>query len=293
MLNSNHSQTPASAAEVIEVFSQAAQANRETAAREGNVIVLSADNADEVMITADLHGHRERFEQILQVAALDEHPRRHLILQEVCHGGPTYADDTACKSHRLLEEVARLKTRYPDRVHFLLSNHELAELTEYPIMKGGKLLNLTFRMGLQHAFAQDAQRVREAYCEFLRSCPLAVRIVESGIFISHSIPSSTDRLPYDIKVLHRELRDSDLKEFGPAFELVWGRDYRSQNAAAFAELVDALLLVTGHEPCKEGFATPNPHQVILDCCGEKAAYLLLPADRELTAAEVKSRMRFF
>jgi hypothetical protein len=46
-------------------------------------------------------------------------------------------------SHRMLEDVARLKVRYPDRFHFILSNHELAELTEFPIMKSRKLLPAT------------------------------------------------------------------------------------------------------------------------------------------------------
>jgi hypothetical protein len=56
-----------------------------------------------------------------RLADLDRNPRRHLIMQEVCHGGPTYPDG-GCKSHRMLEDVARLKVRYPERFHFLLSN---------------------------------------------------------------------------------------------------------------------------------------------------------------------------
>lgn len=285
------SENPSLANSMIETFEQAAAANRATPARKGNVIVLTTENSSDVMVTADLHGQRERFEKILKLAALDEHPQRHLILQEVCHGGPTYPGEPACMSHRLLEDVARLKVKYPERVHFLLSNHELAELTEFPIMKGGKLLNLTFRLGLQHVYGVDADRVRNAYCQFLRSCPLAVKLDRPGVFISHSLPSRTDRLPFDATVFDRELRDSDLREFGPAFELVWGRDYRSDNAAAFADLVDAQLLVTGHEPCADGFATPNPHQVILDCCGQRACYLLLPTDQELTASDAKERMQ--
>ena len=67
------------------------------------------------------------------------------------------------------------------------------------------------------------------------------------------------------------------------FQLVWGRDYRQQNAEAFAELVGARVLINGHEPCYEGFAAPNDLQIILDCCGEKAGYLMLPIDRELSS----------
>ena len=74
----------------IAIFGQATEANRNTPGREGNVVVLTPELADDVMITGDLHGHRRNFNLIRRIAALDEHPRRHLLLQEVCHGGPAY-----------------------------------------------------------------------------------------------------------------------------------------------------------------------------------------------------------
>ena len=48
-------------------------------------------------------------------------------------------------SHTLLEDVAQLKVDYGDRFHFILANHELSELTDFPIMKSGRMLNLLFR----------------------------------------------------------------------------------------------------------------------------------------------------
>ena len=72
-------------------------------------------------------------------------------------------------SHLLLEDVASLKNAFPDRFHFILSNHELAELTDFPIMKSGKMLNLTFREGLQQLYGDRAEQVRHAYLEFLLS----------------------------------------------------------------------------------------------------------------------------
>jgi hypothetical protein len=126
------------ASDVIDLCNQAAAANRSCAARQGNVIVLTAGNADDLMIVADLHGNRLNFEKLLAIADLDGHPRRHLIMQEVCHGGPEYpGSDGGCMSHLLLEDCARLKTEFPDRFHFLLSNHELAELGDFPISKRG------------------------------------------------------------------------------------------------------------------------------------------------------------
>ena len=76
--------------ETIDVFVRAAEANRATPARRGNVIVLGADNADDCLITGNLHGHLRNFDAIMKLADLDSHPRRHLVVQVVCHGGPTH-----------------------------------------------------------------------------------------------------------------------------------------------------------------------------------------------------------
>jgi hypothetical protein len=45
-------------------------------------------------------------------------------------------------------------------------------------------------------------------------------------------------------------------------------------------------LVSGHIPTDTGFDTPNTKQLIVDCCDSPAAYVLFPADRPLTHAEL-------
>ena len=275
---------------VIATYHRAAQANLETPAREGNVVALSAEVGDDVMITADLHGNRRNFNAIKRIADLEHNPRRHLILQEVCHGGPTYPTNNGDMSHGMLEDVAKLKAAYPDRVHFLLSNHELAELTDYPILKAKRMLNLMFRLGLQEMYGPATEKVREAYVEFIRTCPLAVRL-PGGVFICHSIPEQVDLRGFDATVFKRPLGPLDLKEQGDVFRLVWGRDYRPANALAFSKKVNATTLIHGHEPCPEGYGVPNDLQIILDCCGENATYLLVALNKSLTHAELVSRIQ--
>lgn len=269
----------------VATFKAATEANLATPGRSGCLVRLTAELADEVMITGDLHGHRENFERLTAVADLDRYPRRHLVLQEVCHGGPTYPDDGGCMSHTLLEDVAALKARYPERVHLLLGNHELAELADYPIQKNRRLLNLMFRLGVVRTYGSDAQRVREAYFAFLRSCPLALRLAQ-GVFVSHSLPEQLDFRNYDVGFLDRPLDLETPAEREAVFELVWGRDYRSVNALRFAEMVGARILIHGHQPHPEGYYVPNPIQVILDCCGARAGFVILPNGVELTHADV-------
>ena len=275
---------------VIDTFEKAAEASFATAGRVGTVVELATTNAEDVMITADLHGHRRHFNSIRRVADLSNRPGRHLILQEVCHGGPSYPNTGGCMSHMMLEDVAKLKVDYPERVHFILSNHELAELTDYPILKNQKMLNLMFRFGMQEMYGPATDKVREALMKFLRSCPIAVRI-ENGVFVCHTVPDKVDQRDWDSTILERQLVDEDLQENSDLFAMVWGRDFRQENADAFAKIVEAEVLIHGHEPAPEGFATPNSRQVILDCCGDTACYAVLKVGVDWTQAKVVEQIK--
>jgi hypothetical protein len=275
---------------IISTFSEAANANRRTASRRGNVIVVTPAVADEVMVTGDLHGHRRNFNLIKKIADLDANPKRHLVLQEVCHGGPTYVENGGCMSHTMLEDVAALKVKYPERVHFILGNHELAELTDYPIQKNKQMLNLLFRLGLQQMYGDDTDEVRESFMPFLQTCPLAVKL-PGKVFISHSVPEKCDERPFDKTIFSRELDLDEFWEQGDVFRLVWGRDYRLENAQAFAELVNTKMLINGHDPCVGGSNEPNDMQLILDCCSEDACYVILPTDGELSHADICGRVK--
>jgi hypothetical protein len=275
---------------ILATLDRAADANRRTPGRQGGTIVLTPELAGEVMVTGDVHGHRPNFDSIRRIAALEAHPRRHLVLQEVCHGGPTCPQDAGFTSHTILEDTAALKARYPERVHFILGNHELAELSDYPILKNRQLLNVQFRQGLQQTYGPAAETVRQAYLRFLWTCPLAVRLPQ-GVFIAHSLPEDVDRRGFDPSVLGRDLAPEDCCEQADVFRMAWGRDYRRANARAFAQLVGAKILITGHEPCCQGFIAPSDLQVILDCCGDTGAYVILPVGQQLSHAEIVERVR--
>jgi hypothetical protein len=73
--------------------------------------------------------------------------------------------------------------------------------------------------------------------------------------------------------------------------MIWGRDYRPENAREFAKLLKANVLIHGHDPCPEGFRIPNDTQIILDCCGDKACYLLLPTSGSLTHKQIVDRIK--
>lgn len=282
--------------QTIKTFLEAAEANKRTAGQDGYLVRLTSAEADDVMITADLHGNRLNYERLLSLADLDQHARRHLIMQEVCHGGPGYPtvegsdDGCACMSHLLLEDMAQLKVRYGDRFHFLLGNHELAELVDFPIVKSCRMLNLAFRAGLQRMYGDATDRVRQACGEFLSSCPLAVQL-DNGLFVCHSAPEGVIEQGFDTSVFRRKWTAEDLQPGGAVFRLLWGRDFSATNAAAFAQLVGARVLIHGHEPCPEGSRVPNEHQIILDCCGLNSSYALVPLGKPLSQEQVRTLIR--
>jgi len=285
----------ATAAEIEETIASlelAAQLCRKTPGRFGSITELPAQPGADVLVGGDLHGNCGNFGELCRRAALDQNPTRHIVLQEICHGGPAYSDAGECMSHQLLEGVARLKVRFPERVHLLMGNHELAELADLPIHKNRRMLNLAFRQGLYVRYGSASPRVHRACLEFLATWPLACRTAD-GIFISHSIPEQCDRCPFDGGKLEAWLDLNEVGRQSAIFDLVWGRDYRQANADAFAQQVGARLLVNGHEPCPSGYYVPNTRQLILDCCGVQSACLLWPLDQALSQEQLIERIATF
>ena len=279
------------AQQTLDLCNAGIDANRGTRGRNGTVVSLTGGEGDEIVVSTDIHGQRLNFEEIVEFADLGNNPQRHLLMQEVCHGGPTYPSGRGCMSHLVLEDVIRLKVDYPDRFHFILSNHELAEVMDFPIAKGNRMLNLQFRCGIEQMYGEHAEEVRHHYIDFLLSCPLVVRL-ENGVFISHSSPEAVDSEGFDTEIFSRNrLTADDMKPGGAAFRLVWGRDFRPRNAQMFAELVEASILIHGHEPCKNGFQVPNNQQIILDCCGPNPTYVMIPISEAITHRDVVDRIQ--
>jgi hypothetical protein len=269
-------------ARLLPLLARAAATIRATPGRAGRVLTLS--DAADVLVGGDLHGHLGNFQALMTKADLAHHPRRHLLLQEVVHGPFRYPAG-GDKSHQLLDLIAALTCQYPGRIHFLPGNHELAQVADRAIGKGDDEYNALFFDGIRTAYGDRADDVYPAYLDLIAATPLAVRTT-NRVFISHSLPSALRMHSFQYADLLRETEPGDLESTGPVYALVWGRDTRPANVAAFLEKVDAELLVTGHIPLDTGVKVPNDRQLILDSLGSPAGYCLFPADRPLTHAEL-------
>ena len=268
---------------LLTTLRRAVAAFRATPGRRGRLVTLPA--GAEVLVVGDLHGNVENFRVVLKRADLAKFPQRHLILQEIVHGTFRYPLG-GDKSHQLLDLSAALKCQYPNRVHVLLGNHELAQWTNRRIGKNDEDLLELFRAGVDLAYGDRSGEVYGVYLELFAVVPLAIRTA-NRVFLSHSLPNASRLDAFTPAILERDTHDeADLAGGGAVHSLVWGRDTSPENVAAFLAKVDADLLVTGHIPCENGYDTPNDRQLILDSLGLPAAYCLFPTDRSLTYAEL-------
>jgi hypothetical protein len=112
-----------------------------------------------------------------------------------------------------------------------------------------------------------------------------------NLLVSHSLPERLEQEAFDQTILGRALELADYSERGAVFSMLWGRDYRSENADIFARLVGANVLIHGHDPCPEGYKVPNGRQIILDCSSSPATYLLLPTTETLTHGQIVDRIQ--
>lgn len=247
---------------VIATVQRATKLMRETPGRRGSIIELQ--DADEVMVVGDLHGNIPTFREVFKIADLANNPRRHLVLQELVHGPFEYPNDGGDRSHQLVDVVSALKCQFPDRVHLILGNHELSELTGRSIGKNGVMLNDLFQQGIRTAYGASAAEVYRAYLDLFAALPLMVR-TENRVLLCHTLPDERYLDSLDLQVLSADAWPEEaMMRGGTIYALTWGRDNQPETADRFAAMLDADLFITGHQPCDEGYRQANHRQIIID-----------------------------
>ena len=273
---------------LLNTIARAIDALRATPGRCGWLVELT--DASDVIVAGDLHGHIANFQTVYKAADLANHRRRHLVLQEVVHSKFRYPLG-GDKSHQLLDLFSALKNQFPSRVHLLMGNHELAQWTGNPIMKGDEDLNALFSSGIAEAYGNRAAEIESAYQQLFSALPLAIRL-PNRVFLCHSLPAAQYAERFDLSILETDEPPNEAwQPKGILYALLWGRDCSKANAELFLNKVNCDWLITGHIPCDAGFATPNERQLIVDCSTSPAAYAVVPADRPLTRDEFLNVIR--
>ncbi len=288
-----------SADAVKAAFLAGARANREASCRGGSIDLIEAPGM--LIATGDLHDNPLHFQRLVLVAGLSDdqgdpgappHPGAHLVLHEIIHSDRLI--NGMDFSYRALARVAALKAAFPERVHAVLANHELAQMVGAGIVKDGVRVVEAFNDGVTYAFGDDAPAVDEAIRDFVRSMPLALRCrtPRGDILCAHSLPAPYSMQRFDPLVLSRDLTDADYEpRRGSAHLMVWGRGYDAELIEDLVERWGVNLFILGHEHVENGVQFVPPCALVLNSDHDRGVYLPIdlsdpPAPQEAFARVV-------
>ncbi|MEX0876941.1 MAG: hypothetical protein WD114_05740 [Phycisphaerales bacterium] len=283
--------------EVIDTLRAGAKAMRTASCRRGSIEVIEAPG--HLIATGDTHDHPENFKAIVAAAGLDGEfgaEEKHLTLHEIIHPElPEQRELPLDFSYQGLTRVAHLKAEYPELVHVLLSNHELAQAQGAAIMKGGVACCEAFDAGLESVFGDDADQVSEAITDFVMAMPIALRCrtPQGDILCAHSLPGPASMGRFDATILDRELTEDDYHpRQGSVHLMVWGRGYDHDQLEDLTERWGVNLFILGHEHADEGFAVVEPNALVLNSDHERGVYLPIDLSRKPTIEQcVKQLVR--
>ncbi|MBN2020364.1 MAG: metallophosphoesterase [Sedimentisphaerales bacterium] len=243
----------------VELLRKGIVANNDDKFRRGNLICLPSNGS--AVITGDIHGHRLNFERIVAFANLEKNPHRHVILQEIIHGGPE-DEKGGCLSYRLLFDVVAYKLRFPHCVHIIMGNHDTAFINNSDVMKNGKEMNAAMRAAIDRQYFGASEKVKLAIKQFLFSQPLAVKC-PNRIFVSHSLPADNLADKFDQRIFHRQLRINDIVKPGSAYLLTWGRAHSQRLLDKMAKMLDVDIFIVGHQRQEGGYGQAGKNLIIL------------------------------
>lgn len=273
---------------VIDACRAGASANRSAGCRKGSIDVIHPPG--KLIATGDLHDNPVNFAKLVRLAGMtlnepgldqavepatkSDGELKHLTLHEIIHSDRLW--NGMDMSYRALARVADLKARYPEHVHCLLGNHELAQLMNAPVLKDGVKCVEAFDDAVQFSFGDRAGDVTRAIHEFIRSMPLALEAhTPRGVILcAHSVPSAAIMGRFDTTILRRDLTDDDYQpRMGSAYHMTWGRGYDHEGLEDLVERWGVTMFILGHEKAEDGVKFVPPNAIILASDHDRGTYL--------------------
>jgi len=262
--------------EIVEALEAGRQANLNDRMRQGSMIRLG--DVGQVIMTGDLHDHERNYQKLLRLADLENQRDNYLIIHELVHRGH-YATPNICHSYNLVARAAALKAKFPDQVHYLMGNHEMAQASRIEVLKNGQKMVQAVEDGAKEAFGADAEKVLEALDTFLLSLPIAVR-TENRIWLSHSLPSPRHTKTFDHSIFEEPLTMDMLLDDVSLRALVWDRKHTdtSLNELCRHWAVDHFII--GHQAQEAGYCRALDQMLILASDHNHGHYLAFDLGEE-------------
>lgn len=276
--------------DAIDALRIAAEANRADPLRTGGL--LRFPSWGQLVVTGDLHGHTRNFEKLMRFCDLSRAAVRHVLLHEIIHAEPTTPDGHDL-SAEMLVHAARWKCDFPDQVHFIQSNHELAQLTGKEITKAGRSVTSAFIEGVEHLYGRNHRdAILDAIADFIRSYPAAARTA-NRIFIAHSLPDAYDMRDFRPDFIYHDVDPLNPQAQPHLHRLVWGRYHTPQQLDALARQWDVDLFVLGHQPQETGWFVLHDRALILASDHNHGVFLPIDLSRPATIDDLLQRLRPF
>ena len=284
---------------VISALEGGAHANLHAKCRKGSTDVIAAPG--ELIATGDLHDNPRSMARLLDLAAIDPppdagEPPSHLLLHELIHPDELEFEGMDY-SYRALVRAAAAKASFPEHVHTLLANHELAQIAGAGIVKNGMNVVKAFNAGVHHLFGNRSGEVTRAINAFIRSMPLAVRWVGGSsatrdVLCCHSLPEPDLLERFDPTILDRAWTDEDAQpRRGSAHLMVWGRGHDQATLDHLADEWNVGLFILGHEKAEHGALPVGTNAIVLNTDHDNAVYVPLDLSTPVDQQWVWSRTR--
>lgn len=280
------------ARQVLNLLEDSTQANlchpMRRGAGGGNEPILHLPGSGELVVVGDLHNHQANFDRVKRYADLARHPKRMVVLQELIHGGPlgSQGEDT---SFAMLLEALQWAREFPGQVHFLLANHDLAQVQQIPIMKDGYNLTQRFTQHLEMHYGSSAGPIAEALRSYVFSQALAA-ISVTGVFLSHSLPGPKELATFDTRFFARPLTEADFVRPGAGYWLVWGRHQTAEVLQQLSKAWWVEVFICGHQQQDPGYGTVDPNLMIIDSSHNRGVVLHLDLAKPYSLGSLRAAL---
>ena len=247
--------------------------------KRGSIFVIPAE--DEVLLGGDLHGHTQNLSLLLQKADLENHPNRHLVLQEIIHTRGLLIDQRDFSFLEILH-VLKYAIQYPNRVHIILGNHDYNVFIGKETAMKKRRVNMYFERGLKKLFPNNYMDIYKIYKEQI--IPLFPAAIEYGdLLFSHSNPNF-DKFPdFSYRGLEENIPFGENKDIAAIVE---GRDHTLSMVERFLQQTKAKFSIIGHEICRLGYEIPHMKQIIVDSCHPYGYYFLFENGRYTSSSKL-------
>jgi len=239
--------------------------------------LIRVAGAERLIVVGDIHGRYSNLENILRdkenLKSLKRDNAHILFLGDAIHPGraggggqkEAYAD-----SFRVMFLILSLKAEMPDRVHYLVGNHENAHLGGLGAVKAEESEHVAFQKYVRNNFGEE---VLKAYLRFLEHAPVVARFATAAgdlIFI-HGGPARRIRTEQSlIDICAGGRRGKGLTD------VLWNRNFEPEIIDAFLDGIGAKFIVAGHTRPTMESASKYGYKVVAEMAfGEVAGKLLL------------------